>query len=413
MRVAFLLGHFPLLSQTFILDQITGLIDMGVDLDIYAIEPDVPMPVHSDYDHYNIHERTIYPFDGIHCRTDRLIKLPPTFIKGLRTNPRATLASFNFFKYGRESLRLSRFYETVACLDKKPYDIIHAHFGPLGLQGQALREIGALSGKLVTSFHGYDMTSLLSDKPDDYYKPLFDNGDLFLPISNFWRKKLISMGCPPEKIKVHHMGIDPSIFTFQPREIEPASTIKLLSIGRLIPKKGFKYSIRAIDILIKKGYNIQYQIIGDGPLLKEHQEQISMLRLNNHVHMLGWKTRIDVIKHLQDSDTFIVPSVTEADNNMEGIPMVIMEAMAMGVPVISTYHSGIPELIKHSHNGFLTTEKNPTAIADTIETLVGTNNEVLIQNAKETIEIKFNIRIQNKILLQHYANIQTIPYTHS
>lgn len=154
MKIALLAGGvFPSLSKTFIINQITELIDRGHEVDIYAAEPDTQNIVHPDVEKYNLWNRIYYdrvPQNSL----VRLLKTPGILLANFYREPTVILRSFNIFKYGKQALSLRLFYQAIPYLGKQPYDIIHCHFGYNGLKGQALRELGVLQGKLIVTFHG-------------------------------------------------------------------------------------------------------------------------------------------------------------------------------------------------------------------------------------------------------------------
>lgn len=403
MKIAFITGPFPVISKTFILDQITGLIDRSIDVDIFALNPGAMYSKHPDFDHYNLNDRIFY----LNNRFIKTLKLFPTlFFSNIRKNPTSIFKAFNFFKYGKQALLLKHFYNIIPFL-KNNYDIIHANFGPYGLQAQIFRELEAFDGKIVTSFHGFDMTSFVREKGKNVYQPLFDQGDMFLPISNYWENQLIDWGCSKEKIQVHHMGIKLDLFNPKPRRVIDKNNLVLLSVGRLIEKKGFKYSIEATKRLIKKGMNVSYTIIGDGPLKTSLGALINKMGLQNRVRLAGSKTRGEVIRYLEKSDIFILPSVTAQNGDMEGIPMVLMEAMATGIPIISTCYSGIPELIQDGITGFAVPEKDVISISEKTCQIIS-SPELLKKISREAfnqVKSNFNVDIQNDKLCQIYNNL--------
>lgn len=403
MKIAFLTDRFPVISKTFILDQITGLIDRSVDVDIYALQPGSELGKHPDYDYYNLNNRVFYQ-DKL-CK-DRIKLFPNLFFLNIRNNPIPVINSLNCFKYGKQAISLKHFSNIIPFLDNK-YDIIHAHFGPLGIQAQFLRDLKAFNGKIVTSFHGFDMTVFVKRNGINAYQPLFAKGDIFLPISNYWKNRLISWGCDKKKIQVHHMGI--KLDLFHRKSNQPVSKAKthLISVGRLTEKKGFKYSIKAIKYLVRNGINVSYTIIGDGPLKKSLSELINELDLQGSVQLVGSKKRTEVVCLLKQSDIFILPSVTAKNGDMEGIPMVLMEAMATGLPVVSTYHSGIPELVKDGLTGFTVPEKDVSSIAEKVCEVIRSPTLVdrITREATRHIRLNFNVETQNNKLLQIYKNL--------
>ena len=154
----------------------------------------------------------------------------------------------------------------IPFINNGKYDIINCHFGYHGLKAVYLKQIGLLQGKIVTTFHGLDITNYLESFGENVYEQLFDTGDLFLPISELWEKRLIELGCSPKKIIVHHMGIDCDKFSFKPRNLSSDGQIRFVTVARLVEKKGVEYAIRAVAKLADTHRNIQYSIVGDGAL---------------------------------------------------------------------------------------------------------------------------------------------------
>jgi len=174
----------------------------------------------------------------------------------------------------------------------------------------------------------------------------------------------------------------------------------LLLLVDLLVKKGLDYAIKAVHILVKKYPNLQYLIIGDGRLRKELQDLIETLGLERHISLVGLKTPDEVIKLLETSHIFILPSVTR--NAQEGIPNALKEAMAMGIPVVSTYHAGIPELVENGITGFLVPEKDEHALADKIEFLIE-HTEIwnsIVLAGRRFVEKHFEREKENKKLIE-------------
>jgi colanic acid/amylovoran biosynthesis glycosyltransferase len=180
---------------------------------------------------------------------------------------------------------------------------------------------------------------------------------------------LIDLGCDETKITVHRSGIDFNKFVLH-KSNKSDDLIRILSVGRLVEKKGFKYGIYAIKKLRNIHQNIKYDIIGDGPLRNELQHLIESLEMGEVINLLGDKHQQEVIETLNNSHILIAPSVTTYTGDQEGIPNVLKEAMAMNLPVISTNHSGIPELIKNGISGILVPERDIDALAEKLNYLI-------------------------------------------
>lgn len=371
MKIAFIVPGFPSLSQTFILNQITGLIDRGLEVDIFAGEGGGASKIHEDVIKYNLLDRTCYHRKIIpKNRFFRLMKGVSYLVKYIPKKPIPVLSSLNIFKYGRKAASFNLLFQIIPFLEKGPYDIIHCHFGPSGNFGVFLKEVGAISSKVITTFHGYDLSRYIEENGNRTYEKLFDKGDLFLPISKRWKEKLIKLGCRKEKILVHRMGIDVGRFGFLQRKIRKDGKISILTVARLVEKKGVQYGIQAVAKALKHYPDIEYKIAGDGPLKKDLIHLISKFNINKNVILLGWKEQAEISDLMSHADILLAPSITSKNGNQEGIPVVLMEALAQGLPVISTQHSGIPELVQNEKSGFLVPEHDIQALVDKIEYLI-------------------------------------------
>ncbi|WAL58380.1 glycosyltransferase [Thermocoleostomius sinensis] len=411
MKIAFIVEGFPVLSQTFVLNQITGLIDRGHEVDIYAEVQDDSRKIHPTIEQYRLLERTYYQPLQPHDKLQRVLKALRLFVPCFLEDPDLVLRSINVFKYGKSAASLRLFYSVIPFLgNRNTYDVIQCHFGLLGIKGMMLREVGAIQGKLVTAFHGVDISQNLDLLGENLYDDLFKVGDCFLPISQHWRNRLAQLGCPSGRTFIHHMGIDCQKFTFIPRIPAPEQPIRLISIARLTEKKGIEYGIRAVAKILKRYSNIEYLIVGSGELRERLAQIIQGLGVEAQIKLIGWKNQQEVIDILNHSHILLAPSVTASDGNQEGIPVALMEAMAMGLPVISTYHSGIPELVEDDVSGFLVPERNIEALANKLEDLLQQPERwvKMGQSGRSRVEEQFNINKLNDRLVEIYqALIET------
>jgi colanic acid/amylovoran biosynthesis glycosyltransferase len=369
-KVAFIVWQFPVLSETFILNIITGLLDRGNEVDIYAHLSGDTSKVHPAVEKYQLLDRTCYvPPIPKNLILRGLIGIRLAW-ENYKKNPLLVLRSLNVFRYGWRSLSLWLVYAMTPLLDKEPYDIIHCQFGTDGLTGMFLRDIGALEGKLITTFRGYDISTYVKNQGDRVYERLFRSGDFFLTNCEFFRRRIIEMGCNEKNVIVHYSGIDCTQFAFTPRHPFTDGKIRIATTGRLVEKKGIEYCIRALAKLAKVYPNLEYNIIGDGELKANFQQLIQELNLNHLVKLLGQKNQQEIIEILDNSHIFVAPSVTASDGNQDAPINVLKEAMAMGLPVVSTYHGGIPELVEDGISGFLVPERDVDALAEKLEYLI-------------------------------------------
>ena len=195
MRVAFIVNQFPLLSETFILNQITGLIDRGCDLDVFAHRVGEESTVHPDVHKYNLLRSTYcLTWAGPKSLIPKLLVGARYFFSSFRSNSKAALKSINALKFGKAAVSPSWLYQTQLFLNNGPYDIVHCQFGPNGNLGLRLRESGALSGRLVVQFRGYDISSYVQVRGRTVYDQLFRKADLILCVSESIRAKLLELG---------------------------------------------------------------------------------------------------------------------------------------------------------------------------------------------------------------------------
>ena len=378
MRIAYIMGRFPVISETFILNQIAGAIDRGNEVDIYALKG-TPVgeteKIHPLVDRYQLLERTYYP---------------PLEAK-----------SFSYSIVENVETHASMF------ADKEPYDIIHCQFGSFGLYAMQMREAGLLQGKLITNFRGFDMSRFLQERGRDVYNELFQSGDYFLANCEFFRQRAIELGCPKEKIAVHGSGIDCNRFSFIPRYLPADGAIRVATTGRFVEKKGIEYAIRAIALSVQKHPRLEYHLIGDGPLREKLENLIAELQIQAFVKLHGWKEQTDIIKILDTCQLFVAPSVTAADGNQDAPVNTLKEAMAMGLPVIGTYHGGIPELVEDGVSGFLVPERDAEAIATKLSYLIEhpENWSQMGKAGRARVEEKYDMNKLNEELVQLYQQL--------
>jgi colanic acid/amylovoran biosynthesis glycosyltransferase len=412
MRVAFLVSYFPSLSETFILDQITGLIDRGCDIDIFSDLPGKDDRVHPEVETYRLRERA-YELPSTQKYFERAVGAGRLLASNIGKSPGVQLRSLNVFSYGQRAVSLRLFYEAVACLSRGPYDVVHCHFGPNGLRGLMLRDIGALQGRLVTSFYGYDLSNYVRNRGRGCYSPLFSKGDLFLALSESMRRTLIELGCPEEKILVHHLGVDLNKFRSALMRSN-GGAVKILTIARLVQKKGIEYGIRAVAQLANAGRPVKYTIAGDGPLHDQLQRLIRDLGMSSVVKLEGWRRRPEVAELLADADILLAPSVTADDGDQEGTPVALMEAMAAGVAVISTHHSGIPEVIENGVSGFVVPVRSVDALSERLRYLIE-HPQVRLhigEAGRAAVQRKFDIGKLNDRLVQIYRDLSAARNTY-
>lgn len=251
----------------------------------------------------------------------------------------------------------------------KSVDIVYCQFGGLGDYCLQLIKQHQMKAKLVVCFRGNDATADLQIDPGKYEK-LFAQADLFMPVCSAFKNRLIKAGCPPAKIAVHHSGINVNMFVYRPRKWLRRNQLNIVSSARLVEKKGLEYAIQAIAQVKKKYPNVCYKIIGDGSQRPRLEKLVNQLGLEKEVLFLGHLSHTAVLQTLYQSHIFLLPSITSNNGTQEGISNSVMEAMATGMPVVSTDHSGTSELIEDGISGFLVAERSVDQLVDKLIYLI-------------------------------------------
>jgi colanic acid/amylovoran biosynthesis glycosyltransferase len=409
MKIAFLVGQFPVLSEPFILNQIIGPIERGHEVHIYALDgvPTDTSKVHPLVEQYRLLDRTYYCPTRPDNSLLRGLKGLGLLLGNFSKNPSVCLQLLDSSKYGQQAKSLKLLYRTIPFLDEKSYDIIHCQFSTLGLVALWFRELGLLQGKVIATFRGSDISKFLPKWGDRLCHQLFEEGDFFLANCEFFKRKAVELGCDEAKIVVHGSGIDCSKFAFKARHFPADGRVRIATTGRLVEKKGIEYVIRAIAKLAKIHPNIEYNIIGDGPLKERFQNLIQELDVSHIVKLLGWKQQQEIVEILDNCHIFIAPSVTAADGNQDAPVNTLKEAMAMGLPAIGTLHGGIPELVEDGISGFLVPERDADAIAEKLTYLIDHPEiwESMGRVGRARVQEKYDMNKLNDELIEIYQQL--------
>lgn len=256
-------------------------------------------------------------------------------------------------------------------LRKRGVKLIHAHFGPQGFYSLKMR--GRLKIPLVTNFYGYDVSEL-AKIPEwiERYKTLFKKGDLFLVEGLYMKSRLMELGCPEVKIQIQRIAIPVKSILFEERKPKKKEEkIIFLFCGRFVEKKGLVYALQSIKSLREKHDNVEFRIIGDGDLKLRLEGFIEHNNMTSYVRLLGIMNYSDYLKEMQRADIFISPSVTAANGDNEGgAPTTLLEAQASGLPIVSTYHADIPNIVIPGRSALLANEKDSEGLTANMEYLL-------------------------------------------
>src|SRR5436190_5243793 len=261
-------------------------------------------------------------------------------------------------------------YQTLdSLLRRHGADLMHIYFGHTGVH--LLPFIEPWHKPCVVSFHGADV----AHKPEikDYpgkLRRLFNAVPLVFARSQSLTDRLIQLGCPPEKLRINRTGIPMNEFPFVRREPPRDGKWKIVQACRLIPKKGVATSLRAFAILKKDYPNAEFIIAGKGPLQPELEMLAAGLGIFKDVHFVGFLSQPELLELYASSHLFLHPSETSPNQDQEGVPNSVLEAMATGLPVAATRHGGIPEAVEHGRTGLLVPEEDQIALANPMQKII-------------------------------------------
>ncbi len=402
MRVAFMCGRFPTLAETPTLNIATGLVQRDHDVQVFAGGPQPGVAPHPDAERFRLGERTHYRpryAPGIGPRADAVMA---TLRAHNGADRRALLRSLNPLRFWWRATSLDVFGDARSVLEHGPFDVAYGAFGVDGKRCVRLQQAGALPVPVLTSFRGSDLLVYPRSGGRNYYRALFRRGAFFLPVCRAFVPHLEAQGCPPDRIRVHPTGIDISRHPFNPRTPPTAGeTLRLCSVARLIESKGIQVALRTVRSLIDCGRAVQYTVAGNGPFRPALEQEIERLGLQAHVTLAGSLPQKEVIALLQRSHVMLAPSFRSAKGAAEGIPNVLKEAMAVGVPVVASELEGIPELVTHDATGLLVPPGDDAALAASVRSLLQAPERwpALIHAGRRVVETEYDINVLNDRLV--------------
>lgn len=403
--VIYMIEFYPELSQTFIFEEIRSLRDNGWEVDILGLNE--PLKHRSSLpEAYGFADRATRPSSRPDRKLGRALGLARDLLylaaRGKLGGVLKLLSYIDPFVLTNRG-DLARYAVALNSISGADRHLLVCHFGPMGLMAARIKALGLADIQILTVFHGYDLTSFLKDRPDGVYADLFREGNCMVPISAFWRERLSNLGAPADKIQVVRLGVNVEAFEYTERKRDRGEPLRIISVGRLCDKKGHRYLVTAIAELLKRRPDlpVHLDLAGDGELREDVAAQISDLGLESVITLHGAIQNSRVSELLRAANVFALHSVIADDGDMEGIPVSIMEAMATGLPVVSTLHSGIPELVENGGSGFLVPERDSIATSTAIERLAD-DPELSVsmgRRAREIVVERFNRDTQAKAFI--------------
>ena len=432
LRIAVFLGSFPVVSETFILRQIAGLLDLGHEVDFYADAPaDRNAPIQSEVTRHRLEQRCTFmnlppeaapwelpawppwantwPPGAKHPVRNfgRLVRAIPLGFTAALRSPGLALQTLRPAHYAHQAASLSALHRLARLARiRKRYDVLHAHFGPTGNSYRFARRLWR--APLLVSFHGYDVTSLPRKSGPGLYDRLFRELDGVTVNSEFQAARLKELGCPAERLHKVPYGVEVSSFAPSPEPRDPAEPVRVVTVGRLVEKKGIEFSLRAFARARGTCPRMMYEIVGDGPLRGNLSGLIDELALREAVVMHGAAEGAAVRALLSRAHLFVLASVTAADGDQEGTPVSLLEAQAAGLPVLSTRHAGIPEVVLDGETGFLVPERDVDGLAERMAFLASHPEACAVMGARgrEFAARRFDLAATLQQLLRVYGALE-------
>jgi colanic acid/amylovoran biosynthesis glycosyltransferase len=311
----------------------------------------------------------------------------------------------------RVFLKLPQYPPTYAQgMRKRGVCLLHAHFGSEGFRLLTIRAV--LKVPMVVAFYGYDVSELprrgALRRWRFWLRLLFLMADRVLAEGPYMRQCLIRLGCPPRKVHVHHLGVDVRKLPFAVRGFPYHGPIRILIAASFREKKGIGYGIEAFGRVASKWNRLELVIVGDGPLRPQIERQIAQLGLGDRVRLMGYQPYERLIAIAQESHIVMAPSVTASNGDTEGgAPVFLIEAQAMGLPVVATRHADIPEVVQDGKTGYLVPERDIDALAERLEYLLDHPDlwPELGTNGRRYVEAKFSLEQQVAKLENIYDDV--------
>ena len=369
---------FFITSQTFIYYQVQSLSEK-YEVDLLGLK--FVNPHGYEIDSFRTHEISL-PKNTFEKAVSKMYR--ESFNSPLNLNPRSYVRLRKLFK-------------------KNSYSAIHAHFGYNGLN--ILKHAKKCRLPLVVTFHGYDASRMLSDETYKNRLPeLFEYASAIILVSRHMIDNL-NLERWLDKVKIIPCTVDPDVFEI--RRENSTNGIKILHSGRLVDKKGVPDLIKVFRNLRRRYDTIELHIVGDGKKLERCKELVQKFKLDKNVTFYGAVSHDDVKNILSKADIFVLNSRVGDDGDMEGTPVTLLEAMCSKVPVISTRHAGIPDVIEDGVNGLLVDERDNEGLEDALSTFIE-NPELrqnCAENARNTVLKEYTVDRMKEKLIQVFQSL--------
>ena len=403
LKVAYILSRFPYLTETFILREMIGLRKQGFDVHIFPLFSPLTGPIHRQVEEmmpYVHNSPLLFSFQVILSHFYFLFLSPIKYFRALYTaiwqtyrEPRVLVRVFMIFCKALHFARQMKDLEV---------DHIHAHF--VWVNGIAAKIISDLIG-ITFSYHPHAFGLFMRDQ--ESVRRQLDQATGIVTVSQYHCQYIADLcqDWPSHEIKIVPYGLDLVEFTPNPQNTS-TDIAHIISVGRLVKKKGHEYLIDACAILARAGYKFHTSIVGTGPLKDKLQTKIDEYQIQDYVSLLGVRNQSEIKELYRQSNLFVLACTVAENGDRDGMPNVLLEALAMQLPIITTPVTGIPEVICNEENGLLVPERDSQALARAIERLIEDKelSKRLAQKGRQSVA-KYDINRTVGLLDQALLNI--------
>ncbi|MBC9987907.1 colanic acid biosynthesis glycosyltransferase WcaL [Haloferax sp. AS1] len=402
--VLYYLNFFPKLSESFILNEIIELSNRGYNIAVFALNNPGENITHEEYQDIDV---PIYYADASFMDSPHFSYTDfPQLLSKEPVQMILNNVSNGFFKHfspkrvGDNLLLGKQCTQFIESLDFD-VDVVNAHFASPTRIGAMLAARNHDIPCTVTA-HAFEIYSS-PNVPQIRY--ICDSMDHVIVPSEYNRDYLL------EAIGIENeITVVPA--TTQIEKFDPsAKTVenRLLTVARLVEKKGYPYGIEAVNNLVEQGYDVEYHIVGKGNMKNQLQQQVEQYEIKEHVKFLGHVTDERLKKELSEASVFVLPSVIAEDGDRDAMPVVLKEAMASETACVSTTVSAIPELITNGLDGLLVPQKEPEELASAIQELLDNpeKRKKIAENGSETVYNRFDISDSVDTLTDVFELLQT------
>lgn len=387
MRVIYVLNGFPKHSETFIIDEICGLITRGVEVDVVALWPGGGCLTPRQQELLN--GRVSYAVSHPSIRDVVLSGL--VFLPHLILHRDLVPSAISLSLRARKLLFQAAILFRWLTQHQHAADVCVSHFASTGISVAMVRRCGLLANvPHVNVSHGSDLSLLPRNVGNRAFQMLFKQPSTrAVTIARVWERNLYALGA--ESVHVRRLGVDVERFAFKQRSLPVGQPVRLLTVGRLVEKKGYLVAIRALA-MIPREIAWEYHIVGAGPLAEAITSCATNHEIADRIIMHGALSTTAVQHQMECAHIFVLASHVSTRGDCEGIPVSLMEAMSCGLPVVTTDHSGIPELVIDQETGLVAREGDAISLAEKLRLIMMERSmwAPMSERARAKVVLQFN-----------------------